>query len=129
MKHSDKSNFPRIRKSSANAFNILSITFALTQLWKYRWQVWYGGYRSGRSCHGAPVRNIQRTPFKTSHIFFRGLPLFVFFFSFGSNGSNISFCSWLKSITRLLYKSSFVISFLRMKKSSALYFTYYHYVA
>jgi len=34
--------------------------------WKRRWQVLLGGYRSGRSLQGAPVRNIQRMPLSTA---------------------------------------------------------------
>jgi hypothetical protein len=33
--------------------------------WKRRWQVWYGPYRTGRSCQGAPVRNTHNMPFST----------------------------------------------------------------
>jgi hypothetical protein len=36
-----------------------------THCWNRRWQVWYGGYRWGRSFQGAPVRNIHRIPLST----------------------------------------------------------------
>ena len=41
-----------------------SNTPSLRQRWNHLWQVWYGGYRSGKSFQGAPVRKIQRMPFK-----------------------------------------------------------------
>jgi len=66
MKASDRSILPRCSRSSANLTRIFSKTPARVHCWKRRWQVWYGGYRSGKSFQGAPVRNIQRMPLSTS---------------------------------------------------------------
>ena len=74
MKHSDRSSPPRSRRSSANACSTLASVPSRTQAWKRRWQVWYGGYRSGRSCHGAPVRSTQSTPFSTVRVSRHGRP-------------------------------------------------------
>ena len=74
IKHSDRSIFPLLRKSSAKAFKSVSITPSATHFWNHRWQVWYEGYREGRSFQGAPVRIIQRMPFKTSLGFRAGRP-------------------------------------------------------
>ena len=63
MKASRKSSLPRSRKSSAKVSSTVSNTPSFRQRWNHLWQVWYGGYRSGRSFHGAPVRKIQRIPF------------------------------------------------------------------
>src|SRR5690606_28326186 len=56
-KHSVMSIFPRSRRSTAKRDSALSQTPALHHCWKYRWHVWYEGYRPGRSFHGAPVRH------------------------------------------------------------------------
>ena len=57
---------PRSRRSSANATSTFSKTSLPDQSWKRRWQVLRGGYLSGKSFHGAPVRRIQRMPLRTS---------------------------------------------------------------
>jgi hypothetical protein len=74
MKHSDKSKSPRSLRSCARASSTLRSVPSLTQSWNLRWQVWYGGNRSGKSCHRAPLRSIQRTPFITSRVSLHGLP-------------------------------------------------------
>ena len=66
MKPSLKSIPPRSRKSLAKAVKILSNTPDWLHCWNRRWQVLRGGYRSGRSFQGAPVRRIQRMPLSTS---------------------------------------------------------------
>lgn len=38
-----------------------------------RW--WYGPYRAGRSCHGAPVRKTHNMPFNTCRISPRSAPV------------------------------------------------------
>jgi hypothetical protein len=42
--------------------------------WNRRWQVWYGPYRWGRSCHGAPVRNTHNMPSSTCRACRQGRP-------------------------------------------------------
>ena len=74
MKHSDKSKPPRSRTSSTIALSNASSTPERTQCWNRRWHVWYGGYRSGKSCHRAPVFRIQRMPWSTSRSSFQGRP-------------------------------------------------------
>ena len=64
MKASRKLSLPRSRKSSARASSTVSNTPSFRQRWNHLWQVWYGGYRSGKSFHGAPVRKTQRIPFR-----------------------------------------------------------------
>lgn len=99
MKHSVKSRLPRWRRSSANARNTLAHVPSLTHFWKRLWHVWYGGYRSGISCHGAPVRNIHKIPLKTALVSFQGRPRpSDRLGSFGINGSIIAHCSSFKSI-------------------------------
>src|SRR3972149_655439 len=65
---------PRFFKSCANAVSILTKTPDLFHCWKYRWQVLFGGYRSGKSFHWAPVLKIQSMPLRTSLGFCGGLP-------------------------------------------------------
>ena len=74
IKHSLRSSPPRLLRSSASALSTASRTPRRTHSWKRRWQVWYGGYRSGISCQGAPVRRIQRIPLRTSRSSLRGRP-------------------------------------------------------
>ena len=74
IKHSDRSISPRVRKSSARASKTLRRVPSRDHCWNLRWQVWYGGNLSGKSCHRAPLRRIQRTPFITSRVSFQGRP-------------------------------------------------------
>jgi hypothetical protein len=74
IKHSERSSLPRSFKSWASASKIRSYVPSCTQRWKRRWQVWYGGYRSGRSAHWAPVRRIHKMPFNTSRLLRQGRP-------------------------------------------------------
>jgi hypothetical protein len=74
IKHSDKSNSPRLRRSSAKVSKRRASRPSFTHCWNLRWQVWYGGKRSGKSHQRAPERRIHGTPFKTSRSGRRGLP-------------------------------------------------------
>ena len=74
IKHSPRSIFPLFLRSTASLTNIFSQTSASTHSWKRRWQVWYGGYFSGKSFHGAPVRQIQRIPLRIARLSTRGRP-------------------------------------------------------
>ena len=66
MKPSLRSMPPRSRKSSASAINIFSNIPDSVHCWNRRWQVLFGGYRSGKSFHCAPVRSIHKMPLRTS---------------------------------------------------------------
>jgi hypothetical protein len=97
MKHSDKSMSARSSKSRAKACSIASSTPERTHAWKRRWQVWYGGYRLGRSIQGAPVRSIHRMPSSTSRLLRHGLPLpSSRRGGSGISGSKIAHCSSVK---------------------------------
>jgi hypothetical protein len=74
MKPSLRSIPPRSRRSSARAVRILAKTPDSVHSWKRRWQVLLGGYRDGRSAHGAPVRRIQRMPSSTARKSWGGRP-------------------------------------------------------
>ena len=74
MKHSLRSTSPRVRKSSAKVSNTLRRTPVRTHCWKRRWQVWYGGNRSGKSCQRAPERRIHNMPLRTSRLARQGRP-------------------------------------------------------
>lgn len=102
MKHSVKSSLPRSLTSLASARNICSNTPARTHSWNLRWQVWYGGYRSGKSRHEAPVRMIHRMPFRISRSFTLGLPRpSGRITGFGINRFITSHCSSLRSMGSL----------------------------
>jgi len=102
-KHSVKSKSPRLHKSSANALKIFSKVPSLTHLWKRLWQVWYGGYRSGISCQGAPVRNIHNIPLTTALVSFQGRPRpSGRLGSLGISGTNKAHWSSFKSMAHLL---------------------------
>lgn len=74
MKHSERSISPLARKSSASASSTLRNVPSRDHCWKRRWQVWYGGNLTGKSCHRAPLLRIQSTPFITSRVSFQGRP-------------------------------------------------------
>src|SRR3989449_8642532 len=74
MKVSSSPSWPRANRSSQSAHRIPSRTPARCHCWKRRWQVWYGPYRAGRSCQGAPVRRIQSTPLSTRRASLQGRP-------------------------------------------------------
>ena len=74
MKHSDTSKSPRSLRSAARASSMRRRVPSRTHCWNLRWQVWYGGNLSGKSCHLAPLRKIQRMPLSTSRLSLHGLP-------------------------------------------------------
>lgn len=74
IKASDKSICPRFKRSRSSVRKIPSSTPFSTHSLKRRWHVWYGGYRAGRSCQGAPVRSTHRTPLSTSRELRAGRP-------------------------------------------------------
>lgn len=74
IKHSLRSSPPRSRRSVARVIRICSNIPERTHSWNRRWQVWYDGYRSGMSRHGAPVRITHRMPLRISRSSIRGLP-------------------------------------------------------
>ena len=113
MKLSDKSNLPRSSKSLANVSNTLRSLPSLTHSWNRRWQVWYGGNRSGKSCHRAPERRIHSTPFKTSRAERGGLPRVWISFVFSNNGAIKAHCSSVNSsrlAIREVYQTIFEIA-------------------
>jgi hypothetical protein len=102
MKHSDRSISPRVLRSSASASRTRRNVPSRDHCWNLRWQVWYGGNRSGKSCQRAPLRRIQSTPFITSRVSRHGRP----FPSSRRGGSGISgpiiaHCSAVSSSPRL----------------------------
>jgi hypothetical protein len=94
---------PRLRKSSATASSTRRSTPPRTHCWKRRWQVWYGGKRSGMSCHRAPDRNIHKMPFNTWRSSRLGLPLpSERLCGSGMSGSIIAHCLSLSSSRRAM---------------------------
>ena len=75
MKASRISIWPRSYRSSTSSCAMRLKSPCLTHCWNHLWHVWYGGYRCGKSFHGAPVRRIQRIPLKTARGSRAGLPL------------------------------------------------------
>ena len=99
IKPSLKSMPPRSLRSLANAVRILTKTPDSVHSWKRRWQVLLGGYRSGKSAQGAPVRKIQRMPLRTARRSCGGRPDFPGrAFGFGINCSILCHCSFVRSI-------------------------------
>lgn len=104
IKHSERSNLPLLCRSSAKAVRSFRKVPSLTQSWNRRWQVWYGGNRSGKSAHGAPVRKIQRMPLITSRLSRHGLPRPSSRRGISpSNGSITAHCSSLNSSRRAIF--------------------------
>jgi hypothetical protein len=65
---------PRPSRSLASVSSISLSVPERTHSWNRRWQVWYGGNRSGRSYHLAPERSIQRMPLRISRFARLGRP-------------------------------------------------------
>lgn len=104
MKASVRSIPPRRSKSSAKARKMFSMTPWLLQSWNRRWQVWYGGYLSGRYFQGAPVRRIQRIPSRTSRESRQGRPRpSLRRGGTGINGSNSFHCSSVRSMEAMIH--------------------------
>jgi hypothetical protein len=105
IKHSPKSTSPRPRRSSAKASSTLRSVPSRDHCWNLRWQVWYGGNLSGKSCHRAPLLSIQRTPLTTSRVSFHGLPrLSSRRGGSGISGASTAHCSSVNSSPRAMQK-------------------------
>jgi hypothetical protein len=106
IKHSDKSKSPRSLRSCARASSTRRSVPSLTHCWNLRWQVWYGGNLSGKSCQRAPLRSIQSTPFITSRVSFHDLPRpSSRRGNSGIKGSISAHCSSVSSSRRAMLKS------------------------
>lgn len=103
-KHSFKLIPPACLRCWARVTMMFSITPARTQFWNRRRAVWYGPYLDGRSCHGAPVRKIHKTPLNTLCRSLHGRPRpSCRTGSIGRMGSMRSHRSSVKSIHNYLY--------------------------
>lgn len=102
IKHSDRSNLPRLRRSSANASSTDFNVPVDTHSWNRRWQVWYEGNRAGRSAQGAPVRRIQKIPFITARSSTRGRPRPSARSTLGNSGEIKFHCSSVSSSALLI---------------------------
>lgn len=65
----------------------------------------------GKSCHGAPVRKIQRTPLSTAWVSFHGLPRPSSLTCSCSSGSNTFHCASVRSMLVLAETSDQSLSF------------------
>ncbi len=108
MKVSSSPSSPRASRSSQSAHKIPSSTPARCHCWKRRWQVWYGPYRGGRSCHGAPVRKIHNTPFMTwrASLQERPRPSGRRFWFHSTRGLRCSHCASVRSAMPLFASTS-----------------------
>ena len=105
IKHSERSISPLVSKSLAKVSSTHLKEPSLTQAWKRRWQVWYGGNLSGKSFHLAPERRIQRMPFIISRLSRQGRPLpSSRFGNSASSGSIKDHCSSVNSSPRAMNK-------------------------
>jgi hypothetical protein len=83
--------------SERNALHAVTHTSCSSHSFNLRQQVEGLGYSLGRSCQGAPVRNIQRMPSKTLRLSAQGLPPFRFTLGFGKSFSSLLHCSSVSS--------------------------------
>src|SRR6185437_4847533 len=74
MKLSARSRSPRSRIRFAKRRNTFCSRPSRTHCWKRRWQVWYGGYRSGISLQRDPLPNTHNTPLSTPRVSCQGRP-------------------------------------------------------
>jgi hypothetical protein len=106
IKHSERSMSPRSCKSRAKASSTARSVPSPDHCWNLRWQVWYDGNLSGKSCHRAPLRSIQRTPLMTSRVSLHGLPrLSSRRGGSGISGAKSAHCSSVSSSPRAMLKS------------------------
>jgi hypothetical protein len=97
--HFGQGYLPSLLEVLGHGLCTLSSAPLFTQNWNRRWHVWYGGYRSGRSFQGAPVRSTHRMPFSTSCRSRQGRPRpSARALGLGSKGSMISHCSFVRSM-------------------------------
>ncbi len=97
---------PRSRRSWARAMRTFSKTPSRDHFWKCRWQVLRGGYRQGKSFHGAPVRRIHKMPLSTWRGSTAGRPCRPGPLRGGGRYWEIRFhCSLVISITKWLHNS------------------------
>jgi hypothetical protein len=98
---------PRSYRSSTSSMAMRLKTPSSTHCWNRRWHVWYGGYRAGRSFHGAPVRSIHKTPFNTSRGSRPRRPLGSFFLAKDAIIGSIRLHCWsVSSILILLHNQA-----------------------
>ena len=113
MKASRISIWPRSYRSSTNSWAMRWKTPCRTHCWNRRWHVWYGGYRCGRSFHGAPVRRIHRTAFITSRGSRALRPLGSLTGVKDTIIGSIRFhCSFVSSILIILHNQAFMSRFI-----------------
>lgn len=93
MKASCQSSNPFSSRIERNLRQMSSQTPWSSHSLKRRQQVDGLGYRSGRSCHLAPVRKIHNMPSSTLRLSAAGRPPFGLGFCFGSSGSSFFHCS------------------------------------
>jgi hypothetical protein len=117
MNASRISILPRSFRSSTNSWAIRRNTPCRTHCWNRRWHVWYGGYRWGISCQGAPVLKIHNIPLSTSRGSLGGRPL-------GSLGGVAAtmigsiriHCSFVSSILIILHNQDVMSSFIAKQR-------------
>ena len=113
MNASRISIWPRSYRSCASSWTMRWKPPCSTHLWNHRWQVWYGGYRWGKSFQGAPVRKIHKIPLKTCLRSLVGLPRGSFG---GVNsliiGSILFHCSFVMSILIILHSQDIMSRFI-----------------
>jgi len=113
MKASRISIWPRSYRSSTSSWAMRWKMPSRTHCWNQRWQVWYGGYRWGRSFQGAPVLRIQRIPFITSRGSLGLRPLGSLIGVKDTIMGSIRFhCSFFSSILILLHNQAFMSRFI-----------------
>jgi len=97
MKASSQSKSPSASSCDRKVRQILNYSSSSDHRFSRRQQVEGLGYRWGRSCQRAPVRNTHRMPSRTLRLSVRGRPPFDPDFSDGSNGAILSHCSSLRN--------------------------------
>jgi hypothetical protein len=97
MKASCQSKAPAASSCDRKVRQIFSHKSCSSQRRKRRQQVTGLGYRSGRSCHRAPVRSIHRMPSKTARLLTLGRPPLDPGLSEGNKGAILAHCSSVRN--------------------------------
>jgi len=103
-KASLQSNWPRSSSSPRKARQTFSHIPSSVHIFSRRQQVLGLGYRSGRSCQRAPVRNIHNIPSRHSRLLRHGRPRLL---SSGRCGLIFSHCFSVKYLARLIGITSY----------------------
>jgi hypothetical protein len=121
MKASSQSKSPDASNCDRKIRQIFNQSSRSSQRFSRRQQVQGLGYRRGRSCQRAPVRNIHRMPSRTSRLLLRGRPPLNPGLSEGSNGAILAHCSSVRNFGVAAIGLPPIAYYAKMHKMSSIF--------